>query len=236
MEINPRVVFERMFGGGTHAGRAAGADADRPKHPRLRDRRSARAEPRSRRPGSAALDEYLEYVRETERRIQRAERQADSGPTCPTSRSACRSRSRSTSELHVRPAGARLSGQSDARLHVHDGPRGQPADLSEHRRHRTAPYHLASRQPPAAIAGHTKVNTYHVQLFARFLERLRSTPDGDGSLLDHSVIVYGSGMSDGNGHTGGPVADGGGRQGIDACPWRPAHRDPAADADGEPAA
>jgi hypothetical protein len=42
-------------------------------------------------------------------------------------------------------------------------------------------------------------------MFARFIERLRSTPDGDGSLLDHSVIVYGSGMSDGNGHTGSPL-------------------------------
>jgi hypothetical protein len=44
-----------------------------------------------------------------------------------------------------------------------------------------------------------------VDLFARFIERLRATPDGEGSLLDHSVIVYGSGMSDGNGHTGGPL-------------------------------
>ena len=42
-------------------------------------------------------------------------------------------------------------------------------------------------------------------LFARFLERLRATPDGDGTLLDHSIVVYGSGMSDGNGHTGGPL-------------------------------
>jgi hypothetical protein len=49
------------------------------------------------------------------------------------------------------------------------------------------------------------MNAYHVQLFARFLERLRSTRDGDGTLLDHSLIVYGSGMSDGNGHTGGPL-------------------------------
>jgi hypothetical protein len=42
-------------------------------------------------------------------------------------------------------------------------------------------------------------------MFAKFLDRLRSTPDGDGSLLDHSIIVYGSGMSDGNGHTGSPL-------------------------------
>jgi len=46
-----------------------------------------------------------------------------------------------------------------------------------------------------------KLNTYHASLFARFLERLRSTPDGDGSLLDHSLILYGSGMSESDTHS-----------------------------------
>jgi hypothetical protein len=71
----------------------------------------------------------------------------------------------------------------------------------------TEPHHSISHHGnrPAAIEGHAKVNTYHVQLFAQFVDRLRSTPDGDGSLLDHSVLVYGSGMSDGNGHTGSPL-------------------------------
>ena len=45
-----------------------------------------------------------------------------------------------------------------------------------------------------------KVDTYNIQLFSRFLDRLRNTPDGDGTLLDHSLFVYGSGMSDGNVH------------------------------------
>jgi hypothetical protein len=45
-----------------------------------------------------------------------------------------------------------------------------------------------------------KINLYHVQHFAYFLDKLRNTPDGDGSLLDHSVFVYGSGISDGNIH------------------------------------
>jgi hypothetical protein len=71
----------------------------------------------------------------------------------------------------------------------------------------TEPHHSISHHGnrPAAIEGHAKVNAYHVGMFATFLERLRSTPDGDGSLLDHSIIVYGSGMSDGNGHTGSPL-------------------------------
>src|SRR5205085_9725974 len=46
-----------------------------------------------------------------------------------------------------------------------------------------------------------KINAHHVEMFAYFLEKLRSTPDGDGSLLDHSMIVYGSSLSDGNMHT-----------------------------------
>ena len=52
----------------------------------------------------------------------------------------------------------------------------------------TEPHHAVShtRNKPAMIATHVKVNTYHMQFFARFLERLRTTPDGDGSLLDHS--------------------------------------------------
>jgi hypothetical protein len=51
------------------------------------------------------------------------------------------------------------------------------------------------------IAKCAKVNNYHMQMFAYFLERLRSIRDGDGSLLDSSIILYGSGMSDGNQHS-----------------------------------
>jgi hypothetical protein len=71
----------------------------------------------------------------------------------------------------------------------------------------TEPHHSISHHGnrPAAIEGHAKLNAYHVSMLARFLERLQSTPDGEGSLLDHSIIVYGSGMSDGNGHTGSPL-------------------------------
>jgi hypothetical protein len=46
-----------------------------------------------------------------------------------------------------------------------------------------------------------KINTHHVQTFAYMLEKLKSTPDGDGNLLDHSLILYGSSISDGNAHT-----------------------------------
>ena len=53
---------------------------------------------------------------------------------------------------------------------------------------------------PEKIAKAITVNIFHAEMFAYFLEKLRSTPDGDGSLLDHSMVVYGSGLSDGNKH------------------------------------
>jgi hypothetical protein len=46
----------------------------------------------------------------------------------------------------------------------------------------------------------SKINHYHVSLFSSFVEKMKNTPDGDGSLLDHSAIMYGAGMSEGNGH------------------------------------
>src|SRR5213079_634836 len=53
---------------------------------------------------------------------------------------------------------------------------------------------------PAKIARMAKINQFHVSLFAYFLERLKATPDGDGTLLDHSLVLYGSGMGNPNVH------------------------------------
>ena len=54
---------------------------------------------------------------------------------------------------------------------------------------------------PHNIQQKTKINAYHVSLFARLLEKMTKTPDGDGTLLDHSIMVYGAGMGDGDHHT-----------------------------------
>jgi len=56
------------------------------------------------------------------------------------------------------------------------------------------------RNDPELIAKKAKIDTYHVQLLTYFLEKLKATPDGDGSLLDHSLIMYGGGMGNGNLH------------------------------------
>jgi len=65
------------------------------------------------------------------------------------------------------------------------------------------PHHAMSHHGnnPEKITGLIKLNTYHTSMFAKFVERLKSTPDGDGSLLDHSLILYGSGMSESDTHS-----------------------------------
>jgi hypothetical protein len=69
------------------------------------------------------------------------------------------------------------------------------------------PFHATShhQNDPDKLEKLTKINTYHVGLMAYFLEKLRNTPDGDGSLLDHSLILYGSCMSNSNLHNHNPL-------------------------------
>ena len=79
-----------------------------------------------------------------------------------------------------------------------------------------------------------KINTYHMQLFAKFLEKLRATPDGDGTLLDHSVIFYGGGMGNPNGHLTDPLPVVGARRRARQGPSP--HRAARADAGRQPLA
>jgi len=205
MEINPRVVFERLFGGGaTRDERLARIKADES----VLDLVKADLADLAAGLGSgdrARLDEYLTHVREVERRIQLTEKQADSQLAIP-----------------VAPIGVPESFEEHATLLYELLALAYEADLTRVFTFMTArevsqrtypqigvtePHHSISHHgnKPDKIAGHAKINSYHVQLFAKFIERLRSTPDGDGSLLDHSLIVYGSGMSNGNGHTPSPL-------------------------------
>jgi hypothetical protein len=64
--------------------------------------------------------------------------------------------------------------------------------------HHTISHH---QNNPERLDKYARINTYHVQLFAYFVDKLRSTPDGDGSLLDHSLLLYGGGISDGDKHS-----------------------------------
>jgi len=201
MEINPRVLFERLFGGGgTREDRLARMRTDRSLLDFVAgDLKDVRANIGAR--DRARLDQYLDHVREIERRIQRAEQQAQTIPTIPAA-----------------PVGVPESFEEHALLMFELLAVAYEADLTRvftfmlgrelsQRTYPnigvTEPHHSISHHGnrPAAIEAHAKVNTYHLTLFAKFIERLRSTPDGDGSLLDHSLLLYGSGMGNGNVHS-----------------------------------
>jgi Protein of unknown function (DUF1552) len=205
MEINPRVVFERLFGDpGSREQRMA----------RIREDKSildsiAQEESRLRRGlgtrDNARVTEYLDNIREIERRIQTSEKQAASDLAIPDS-----------------PAGVPQSYEDHVGLMFDLMAIAYQADITRVITFMLArelspraypqigvpdPHHSIShhQNAPDKIEGHAKINTYHVMLFSRFLEKLRQTPDGDGSLLDHSMFVYGSGMANGNQHTHNPL-------------------------------
>jgi len=205
MEINPRTLFDRMFGGGnTREERLARMRTDRS----VLDLVKADLADLSIDLGQtdkARLDEYLGHVREVERRIQRTEQQADTQLTVPGA-----------------PIGVPEAFEEHVAVLFDLLALAYEADLSRvftfmmarevsQRTYPqigvTEPHHSISHHgnKPDKIAGHARINVYHMQLFAKFLQRLRSTSDGDGTLLDHSLIVYGSGMSNGNGHTPSPL-------------------------------
>jgi len=201
-EHNPRAVFQRLFGeaGSTDpAARRARVEQQRSILDSV-TRRIARLEQQVGSGDRAKLDEYFEAIRDIERRIQNAERQSATGLP-----------------VVEQPAGIPASFEEHVKLMFDLYVLAYQCDLTRvitfmiaHEfSGRTYPqigipdaHHPISHHSgdAARLAKLAKINTYHVSLFASFLEKLQATPDGDGSLLDHVMIVYGAGMSDSNIH------------------------------------
>jgi len=202
MENNPRAVFERLFGdsGSTDpAVRRAAMLRDRSVLDSVNEKVAALK--RAVGPGDQVkIDEYLEGVRDAERRIQKVEEQ-------------------SAIDLPVleAPEGippvfvdhVRLMFDLQLLAYRTDLPRVITFMMGREVSSRTYPeigvpdaHHPLSHHEYDAgkIATMSKINVYHVKLFADYLEKLRATPDGDGSLLDHIILMYGAGMSDSNSH------------------------------------
>jgi hypothetical protein len=201
MEINPRIVFERLFGRpGTSAQRLERMAKDRSILDSVKQDVAELAGslgPKDR----SRLDAYLDNVREIERRIQRAEKQATTDVRVPDA-----------------PIGIPESFEEHAMLQFdllalayeadvtrvftymisRDASQRVYPDLGLNEPHHSMSHHGGNEEK---IANLVKLNTYHISLFGRFLEKLRATPDGDGSLLDHSLILWGSGMSESNTHS-----------------------------------
>jgi hypothetical protein len=146
------------------------------------------------------LTEYLDAIRDVERRIEIAEKQAskelpmlDRPVGIPAS---FREHAKLMYDLQV------LAFQCDLTrittfMKGHEQSFRPYAEIGIPDAHHPLTHHGGSTEKKIKV---TRINTFHVEMLAYFLEKLRSTPDGDGSLLDHSVIVYGSGLSDGNMH------------------------------------
>ncbi len=201
MELSPQVVFERMFGDGSDP----------------RERASRREEDRSildsvsqhlgRLKGVVSpedrhkLDEYTDDIREIERRLEIARKATGAVST----------------EGVIVPTGIPESFDEHVKLHFDLQRLAFQADITRvsavlYARDLTARvyplsgsnsgFHGASHhaENPDRIAEYSKINRYHVQCLAYFVDKLKKTPDGDGTLLDHSLILYGSNMGDSNQH------------------------------------
>jgi hypothetical protein len=202
MEINPRVVFERMFGGdrANPAERRARLDSNRS----ILDAVVASANELKAGLGTrdrTRVTEYLDNVREIERRIVRAEQQRDEtgieAPPTPVGIP-------EDWEEHVKLQFSlmHLALQGNLTRVVSFMMARELSTLSYPQIGVADGHHPVSHNNniPEQVAKKIKVDTYHLDLFAQFLDTLRSTPDGDGTLLDHSLFLYGSGMTNGNAH------------------------------------
>ena len=200
MENNPRVVFERLFGdGGTASARTTQMRRDRSILDSVTED-MARLQKALAPADRTTVTDYLEAVREVERRIQAAEGQSDTAPVAldqplgvPESFD---EHARLMLELQflayradiTRVASLQLSREQSARTYPWIGVAEAHHDVSHH------------NNQPEKIALNDKINTYHLSLVAQLVEKMSSTPDGDGSLLDHSMLMYGSGFGDGSLH------------------------------------
>lgn len=215
-EADPRIVFERLFGDGGTAERRrselrkSGSILDWLTQDMARLQRELGAGDRTR------LDQYLDSVREVERRIQRAEKQSGESLVVDLERPA--------SVPQVWEDHVKLMFDLQILAMQADMTRVITFQMARETSTRTYP-HIGVPEPHHPVSHHTndpekltklaKINAHHVSLFAYFVEKMRATEDGAGSLLDHSIYVLGSGMGnpDVHDHSNLPIVVAGGGAG-----------------------
>ena len=195
MEADPRVVFERLFGdGGTPEQRRR----EMQRNASILDWVLGDMTGLRRRIGSsdrARVEEYLDAVREVERRIQRAEQAADASPdvalTRPTSvPEEWEDHVKLMIDLQVLALQTDMTRVITFQMAREGSTRTYP-NIGVPEPHHPVSHHV---NDPVKLDKLAKINAYHVSLFGYLLERLRTTPDGDGTLLDSTTYVLGSGM------------------------------------------
>ncbi len=201
MEINPRSVFERMFGRpGTSAQRKARMATDRSVLDSLVDELNGLRSGLGGRDLNR-LDDYVENVREIEQRIQKAEKQSATSVEAPDAPVGIPE----AFEDHVDLMYDLMALAYEANLtRVVTFMKSRDASQRVYPKIGvTEPHHAMSHHGnnPEKLQNLVKLNTHHVALFSKFVDKLASTQDGDGTLLDHTVILYGSGMSESDTHS-----------------------------------
>lgn len=203
-ESNPRAVFDRLFAGGGKK------EVDENKQRRERYRQSIldfaledakRLEKKLGYTDKRKLDEYLDSIRELEKRI---EAEAKSDVELPPGYRVPAGKPRDFGE-HVRIMGdmMALAFQTDSTriatyLLAHDGDNRSYPHLGVRQGHHSISHHRNAKEKVEDLA---KINRYHCTLFAHFLDRLAAIKEGNETLLDHSMIIYGGAIGDGNRHS-----------------------------------
>lgn len=204
-EVNPRLVFERLFGNGSEEHRSGALQRQRAEQRSILDfvrGDAARMQSRLNAADRDKLDQYLTGVRELETRIARMEKLGDPQP--PQSETPRGVPPSYGEHIQVMFDMLLLAFQTDSTrvatlLLAHDGSNRSFADIGVPEGHHDLSHH---RNNAEWIQKLSDIDLWYAQQFARFLEKLRNTPDVDGkSLLDNSMIVYGSGNADGNRHS-----------------------------------
>jgi len=202
-EVNPRAVFERLFG-------------DASETPEVRAKRLAynksildfvlddtqKLKGDLGRTDRRKLDEYLDAVREIERRIEQAEHDSKE-QFAPTIEKPAGVPVEFADHVHLMFDLMTLAFQADLTristfMICREGSTRTYREIGVSDAHHPLTHH---RNNPEWIEKVTKINCFHLEQFAYFINKLKSTPDGDGTLLDRMMVVYGSGLSDGNQHT-----------------------------------
>ena len=205
MENSPRVVFERLFGDGTSAAqRRSRKQQDRTILDSVTDK-VARLQGALDAGDRTRLGEYLDNVREIERRIQKAEQQSATTLDVPEAPvgipEAFEDHIKLMFDLQVLAYQAEIT-RISTMMYARDTSGATYPGSGVRDGFHTASHHSNARPRMDSFA---LINRYHVQMLGYFLEKLRSTADGDGTLLDHSVVLYGSSMSNGNQHDHEPL-------------------------------
>src|SRR5256886_3199114 len=204
MEWNPRAVFERLFGDSGSTDRAA-REARLRQHKSILDSVNEKLASLRKDLGpqdQTKVDEYADAVRDVERRIEKAEQQR--GLELPALEQPQGAPPVFEDHLALMLDLQLLAFQSDLTrvisfmLGKEQSARPYP-QIGVPEAHHPLSHH---NDIPELIAQLSKINRYHTQLFSQYLAKLRATPDGDGSLLDHTTILYGAGISNSTQHSG----------------------------------